>query len=1677
MGQSYRIRTELGVNKTINVQLDQEFEQLEILSLKLQQEDVYIRSCAEYGVIVGRVTANNGFGLPNARVSIFIPITTVDESNPIISSIYPYKSPSDKNEDGYRYNLLPYEKSYLVHAATGTLPSRLDALTGTTAVEIFDKYYKFTSKTNDSGDYMIMGVPLGFQTVVMDVDLSDIGEFSLTPQDLIRMGLATEAQVAGNRFRTSTDLNSLPQIINLVKGLEISPLWGDPEICDIAINRLDFDLRDDANVNIQPTSVFMGSIYSTSDAYRVRRSARPKDDMGNLCSLETGPGQILSIRQTIQQDTIGYPILEQYVFEQSGNIIDGDGTWLTELPMNLDYYITNEFGEKVISNDPTIGIPTKGKYRFKIKWSQPTGLAEQTRRPYFLVPNIREYGWINTSLDPNFASNQTMRNNLAGSYYFGLDWSGYTNADAAVNCEDTFYQFDYNKVYTVAGLIDEFKNGAKGRFIGIKEIDSQDCEETTNKFPVNEGFRNFDTIFFIFSIIMQIFQFIGIVVLYTYHIIAYLWDLIISTRVLQVLFKLDPQPFPPIRLPMITYPDCQACECGDENVTQPLNSLPIQSTFLTPISDPARYTDKIFSKIATGAPSSVTNDLNAYTLNMAEAFSTLNSYEQWPSLFKNGKSILRQFQSWNGYSIQPLTIPLGVRINIFNTNNKYYDNINRIKVTFAADSNLGYHYDNTLTILTVPEFTETTPGTLLSFINPTGSTDSNYLWSGQTPGGTIINGINGKLQTNQFVMNVDYADPNNRLNNLTTSYTIPSNPSVTCVNSVTVDVTSLGTISYTDCTTFNVEYTATTLGIQTIYNDDCITLNSLGGTAEYTIVNSGDTCQRYLYPSDIEYYQVLTAITISTTVVNGITYYTIPGASNSTGFLGTLLKTTTVINYKSVSDITNNNQGYIVDNVISNISEAPPYLFDDFQNQKIVILQRGVDPYSPLLTNKYGVGTLFGSTENDPYWTFTASTRVNIPIQKIPTGSTTTVPQHNNQDNIFFQSNFFTPGIPGSTIPGLQYSSFTTSNVGYYGELDGISSNRFVTNPNNYPYNSANYIDKSPTYGIAKGAVCKTAGNDLYSSSVNDLKYDSAEDLSGGAISIVSPQTGIQICTSTNFFGNCNGFVLGIEQQSLTNFSPILLPTLTGSNALSISNPIKNVMRTERLPSSDKLDNPTLLNGSNSLLQQNLRFSVYVIQTEGSVLFVNPGFSTGASQVTPDIEGQLASQNVLASLGTCEKLVGLNCYQGNGVNFGIKPNCSSSDAVENGCYVFVKEPLTDLSKDITNFEEWAYRFRFFYGLCRGVLSQSFTNNWVNGSLYTFPIQVDTFYDKNNKPLPPQFAKELVYFDDKTNNFYYRSSPYLTGTTTSRFIGRPTTGLSKPTNDRNLLFPTTIVNLGMKDSFYEEINYDPSSRGYIMNSLNSTSYSDTSDLVNLFVISRITDANFLQQLLVGTGDNGLNQLFTRPEKRIDGDLAQSMSINSEYGVIPFSPEYYSVYGTSNDPVVILGGLDNPTMGIFFSSTTIDLQNKDFLTPGVIDFRPSNNANAITYPYGIKSQYVPFYQWELNQQSVQSIFGSQYNNWKTNQNVDINTSGIFGYKYQSLDRRNTGTPSYFIGSNTQVSDIYERGYIFNVNPNGSYSYNAGTYPNKFLVSAPYHFYFGVKKGLTALDKFKTKYSIVE
>jgi hypothetical protein len=112
MSKSYRIRTEPGVDKSLNVQIEQDFEYLEILSLKLLQSEIYTRQCSDYGVIIGRVSVNNGFGIPNAKVSIFIPLESEDEENPIISELYPYKTLNDVNEDGYsmiNYDMIDVE--------------------------------------------------------------------------------------------------------------------------------------------------------------------------------------------------------------------------------------------------------------------------------------------------------------------------------------------------------------------------------------------------------------------------------------------------------------------------------------------------------------------------------------------------------------------------------------------------------------------------------------------------------------------------------------------------------------------------------------------------------------------------------------------------------------------------------------------------------------------------------------------------------------------------------------------------------------------------------------------------------------------------------------------------------------------------------------------------------------------------------------------------------------------------------------------------------------------------------------------------------------------------------------------------------------------------------------------------------------------------------------------------------------------------------------------------------------------------------------------------------------------------------------------------------------------------------------------------------------------------------
>jgi len=1643
MGDSYRIKTELGINKSINVQLDQEFEFLEILSLKIQQTDVFTRSCADYGVLVGRVTANNGFGIPNARVSVFIPIEQVDESNPLITSIYPYKSPNDKNEDGFRYNLLPYTPSYSTHSATGTLPTKSDVLTGSTAVQIYDKYYRFTSKTNESGDYMIMGVPLGEQTIVMDVDLSDIGEFSLTPQDLIRIGLATEAQVAGNRFRSSNDLNSLPQIINLIKNAEISPLWGDPEICEISINRLDFDLRDDANVDIQPTSVFMGSIFSTEDNFRLRKNCRPRDNMGNLCDLVPGPGQILSIRQTIQEDEDGNPVLEVYQLEQDGNVIDGDGTWITELPMNLDFFITNEFGEKVISDDPTIGIPSKAKYRFKVKWQQSSGLSQQTRRASYLIPNVREYGWLSSGADPNnpdITTSVSVKNKLKSSYYFGLDWNGYVPGGATgftnteriqklneiIDCQDTFYEFKFNRVYTVSNLVDEYKKGGRGAFIGIKEIDDSSCNSTVNKFPVNDGFKNFNILFFVFSLLMQLIQIISLPLLISIHVLAFVWNLFVQLKpwfdlllgiLTGIYFFLAAKSFIVFIKKSIEKANFLAQAAAAAAI--PIVGLAIAAGF------------KFSAGLAAAAAKEALLTAKEYgstALAIGALLAALNV------IFRLVKG-----QPVKGFNLPVITYPDCVSCECGSVDIEPENSSSSLSTLLTQFSNPSLYYNNLVNSVTQlgisSENSELVSGSFSSTIGGNSEDENdNQVYKVMESGESLLTNQNGEAneffsysedipfgeRMNNFNLRQKYFTGSNRIsvsfdtnlnkhydNTLILIYDAPldSGALLTFVDPlITNDVNA----KYTGSTggyTRGINGIPLNPGLSTYNVEYCDPNNQLNNLSVSYLLSTGSTVTNYKFPSDIEYFQVLTGITVAdaANLWDSSTVGSLPNIMNS--------GTQVIISVKF--PVIGWNETTLSELQIKD-------LFESFSEKYILILQRGVDPYSPLYNNKYGLGKLFGLANEDDL-TITANTRLNIPIQKLP-DSTISVQKFTSQNNIFYPSHFFAGDAS-------QFSGFTTSVVGYYGGYD-------ASNP---PLNSSILN--------VNGVNCfvSSTSNKSWSSGIDvPARYTTSEDLSGGGYY----------------------FVEGGREPALTKITyhtSVLLPSLT-ANPMSITSRLNNVMRTDRLPSSDILDGSSF-DYNPSLLQQNLGFGVYEIDDDGSSI-ITSNFSIGADISNAEIEGQYAAPNVFSTLNSCNDVVSLDCYEGFGTNFQVNDDCVNKDVVVRGCYQFLRRPLLDIRKDVENFNEWAYRWRFFYGLCQGVLSQSFVNNWVNGALYMYPIQVDTIFDTQNKPLPPKFCTDVIYFESDTNNFYYRSSPY--NEFTNKFVGK-LANHAGTLNKLNLLSPTTIMNLGMKDSFYNEVILGDGDTGaYVMNQMNSTSYGDPSDLINLFVISRITDEKFLQRI-VDDKDNGINQLFSRPSLRIDGDLAQLLSINSELGVIKFSPQFYEIVPNQLGPVEVLGTELNPVIAVWFSSTTEDLQVKDYLTPGRINFRTNDNSVNYPYPYGIKSQKVPFYQWKLDSQT--SIFGTELNNWGTDY-VDI----VQDREYQSLDRTSLTTPNYFRPLTSSVSDLFARGYIFSVNPEGKYSTTGGS-SGRFVVGAPFHFYFGMVKGNSSLDKFKTKYSVNE
>lgn len=427
--KTIRIKADLSGNeKVIKVNLKQNFDTLDVLSLKIDQKNTYLTNSSDYGILIGRVIANDGFGVPNAKVSIFIPTEEIDENT---KKIYPYSNVSSVNENNIRYNLLQSNKKDDCKQNVGTFPDKRTLLDNNLTIDIFDKYYKYTTSTNQAGDYMIYGIPVGTQKVHVDIDLSDIGVLSQSPRDMIYQGFSPEQFESYNKFKSSTNLDSLPQIISQDSSVYIYPFTGDEENTETGISRHDIKIQ----YKFEPTCVFMGSVFGDSTENSISKDCIVDENAGSMDKLITGTGRIEMIRKTIDGKIEFYNV-------QNTNLIDTNGTWLYQIPMNLDYMVTDEYGNMIPSDDITKGIPTRSDVRFRIQLDD-FDLTENKKRASYLIPNNPE-------------------TEEESDYEFGLNTS-----------DKSFVTLLWNKVYTVKNYIPRFQqNGIQDsyNFLGIKGI-------------------------------------------------------------------------------------------------------------------------------------------------------------------------------------------------------------------------------------------------------------------------------------------------------------------------------------------------------------------------------------------------------------------------------------------------------------------------------------------------------------------------------------------------------------------------------------------------------------------------------------------------------------------------------------------------------------------------------------------------------------------------------------------------------------------------------------------------------------------------------------------------------------------------------------------------------------------------------------------------------------------------------------------------------------------------------------------------------------------------------------------------------------------------------------------------------------------------------------------------------
>ncbi len=455
MNKSQRIFFDTGTtntDKTIFFNLEQDVELIEFMSMSIYTKDAYQDFNSDYGVLIGRVIANGGIGIPNAKISIFIPLTDTDAQDGTITSIYPYTTPRDKNAQGKRYNLLPRVAEFDPATGTyspkqpfGSFPIKPEIVTNQDFLDVYKKYYKYTALTNSAGDYMIFGVPIGLQTVHLSVDITDIGKYSMTPASMvINLGYSPNLFTDNSsKIKPSDDLNDLPNIETQEISVNIVPFWGDKTNFTIGITRQDFRIRS----VLDNTFIIFGSAFTDGD--NSMWGSNPEGDklVRELYFINGVSPEEQEVNTSIQSKRIG--LITETIYYYPNNITDAqidsgtpdpvkdmlvlsktqysaykrDGDFVFIISCNRNKIITDDFGNEIpVSETSPNGIFTRFRgfvtfeispidipmnftssigggnttiipYRFKLKVPQFADQKQSFAPPVGTTDNINTINW------------------------------------------------------------------------------------------------------------------------------------------------------------------------------------------------------------------------------------------------------------------------------------------------------------------------------------------------------------------------------------------------------------------------------------------------------------------------------------------------------------------------------------------------------------------------------------------------------------------------------------------------------------------------------------------------------------------------------------------------------------------------------------------------------------------------------------------------------------------------------------------------------------------------------------------------------------------------------------------------------------------------------------------------------------------------------------------------------------------------------------------------------------------------------------------------------------------------------------------------------------------------------------------------------------------------------------